>query len=242
VHWARNYLRNAHLIDGSERDVWRLTEDGRLRHLTVQEGLQLFKEVHERFQRKDSHEKSEEPLPVSEEDNLPQLPSDPIYWFGGAVWEGTEDQLTRFLAEGIWQNGYTGDEFYQLVGTMRPGEKIAVKSSFVRKHGLPFDAGGRSVSAMRIKATGTIVENMGDGQTLRVAWNPIAEVRDWYFYTYRPALVGAEPNNDKAHRLIDFAFGGKVQEYEWWLSHLISLRNMDALLFRVRSLMLTTRT
>jgi restriction endonuclease Mrr len=58
VHWARNYLRNAHLIDGSERDVWRLTEDGRLRHLTVQEGLQLFKEVHERFQRKDSHEKS----------------------------------------------------------------------------------------------------------------------------------------------------------------------------------------
>jgi 5-methylcytosine-specific restriction enzyme B len=101
---------------------------------------------------------------------------------------------------------------------MRPGEKIAVKSSFVRKHGLPFDAGGRSVSAMRIKATGTIVENMGDGQTVRVAWNPIAEVRDWYFYTYRTALVGAEPNNDKAHRLIDFAFGGKVQEYEWWLS------------------------
>jgi len=219
VHWASNYLRNARLIDGSERGVWRLTEEGRSRHLTPQESLRLFKEVHEGFQRKDSHEGTEDSLPVSEQDDLPQLPPDPIYWFGGAVWGEPKDQLPRFLAEEVWQNGYTEDnEFSELVQKMRPGERIAIKATFVRKHRLPFDARGRKVSTMRIKATGTILENLGDGRTVRVAWNPVAEPRDWYFYTYRTTLVGADPEDDKARRLIDFAFGEKSQDYEWWLA------------------------
>jgi hypothetical protein len=67
-----------------------------------QESLQLFKEVHERVQRKDSCEQAEHPLPVSEEDELPQLPPNPIYWFGGVVWGEAEDQLPRFLADGVW--------------------------------------------------------------------------------------------------------------------------------------------
>jgi 5-methylcytosine-specific restriction protein B len=219
VHWASNYLRNAGLIDGSEHGVWRLTEDGRSRHLTPQESLRLFKEVHEGFQRKDSHERTEGTLPVSEQDDLPQLPRNPIYWFGGAVWGEPKDQLPRFLAEEVWQNGYTEDnEFSELVQKMRPGERIAIKATFVRKHRLPFDARGRKVSTMRIKATGTILENLGDGRTVRVAWDPITEPRDWYFYTYRTTLVGADPDDDKARRLIDFAFGEKSQDYEWWLA------------------------
>ena len=43
---------------------------------------------------------------------------------------------------------------------MRPGERIAVKSSYTRKHGLPFDNRGQTVSVMAIKAVGTITENM----------------------------------------------------------------------------------
>ena len=27
-------------------------------------------------------------------------------WFVGASYGGTDDQLPRFLAEGIWENGY----------------------------------------------------------------------------------------------------------------------------------------
>ena len=28
------------------------------------------------------------------------------YWFVGASYGGTEDQTSRFLSEGIWENGY----------------------------------------------------------------------------------------------------------------------------------------
>ena len=27
-------------------------------------------------------------------------------WFVGATFDGTDDQLPRFLADGIWENGY----------------------------------------------------------------------------------------------------------------------------------------
>ena len=93
------------------------------------------------------------------------------YWFAGALWDKTDDQLPRFLAEGIWENGYE-DQFSELVRRMKPGDRIAIKASFVQTRGLPFDVGGKPVSVMRIKATGTILENLNDGKRVRVAWDP----------------------------------------------------------------------
>ena len=84
-------------------------------------------------------------------------------WFVGASYGGTDDQLPRFLAEGIWENGYD-DKLLDVVRSMRPGERIAIKSSYTRKHGLPFDGRGRAVSVMGIKAVGTITENLNDGK------------------------------------------------------------------------------
>jgi 5-methylcytosine-specific restriction protein B len=82
------------------------------------------------------------------------------YWFVGAAYSGgTEDQMPRFLAEGIWENGYN-DRHLDLVRSMQPGDRIAIKSSFTRKRDLPFDGRGNSVSVMAIKATGTITENL----------------------------------------------------------------------------------
>ena len=57
-------------------------------------------------------------------------------WFVGASYGGTDDQLPRFLSEGIWENGYE-DKHLDVVRSMRPGDRIAVKSSYTRKHGLP---------------------------------------------------------------------------------------------------------
>jgi 5-methylcytosine-specific restriction enzyme B len=45
-----------------------------------------------------------------------------------------------------------------LVRRIRPGDQFAVKASFVKKR-VPFDVGGKSVSVMRIKATGTVLDN-----------------------------------------------------------------------------------
>jgi 5-methylcytosine-specific restriction enzyme B len=56
-------------------------------------------------------------------------------WFVGAAYGGTDDQLPRFLSEGIWENGYD-DKLLDMVRSMRPGERIAIKSSYTRKHGL----------------------------------------------------------------------------------------------------------
>ena len=45
---------------------------------------------------------------------------------------------------------------------MQPGQRIAIKSTYTRKKGLPFDNQGRVVSVMAIKATGTITANPGN--------------------------------------------------------------------------------
>ena len=69
------------------------------------------------------------------------------FWFVGASWGGTEDQTMRFLEEGIWENGYD-DRYLDEVRSMRPGERIAIKSTYTRKRDLPFDNRGESVSVL----------------------------------------------------------------------------------------------
>lgn len=72
-----------------------------------------------------------------------------VSWFVGAFYSGTDDQTQRFLAEGVWENGYR-DRYHDLVRSMRPGDRIAIKSSYVRKNNLPFDSRGLPVSVMAV--------------------------------------------------------------------------------------------
>ncbi len=50
---------------------------------------------------------------------------------------------------------------------MRPGDRIAIKAAYTRKHNLPFDNRGEFVSVVGIKAVGTITKNLEDGQVVR---------------------------------------------------------------------------
>lgn len=134
-------------------------------------------------------------------------------WFVGASFMRTEDQLPRFLAEGIWENGYE-DKHLDVVRAMRPGDRIAVKSSYTRKHGLPFDNRGHTVSVMAIKAIGTITENLNDGRHVRVAWTKLDPAREWYFYTHRGTVWRLLPGEWAADGLIAFAFDGKPQDID----------------------------
>ena len=68
-------------------------------------------------------------------------------WFVGASYDRTNDQTPRFLADGIWENGYD-DRYLDQVKSMRPGQRIAIKSTYTQKHNLPFDAKGQPVSVM----------------------------------------------------------------------------------------------
>lgn len=138
-------------------------------------------------------------------------------WFVGATWGDGGDQTERFLREGIWENGYT-DKLLDLVRQVEPGDRIAIKASFTRKNGLPFDVGGRFVSAMRIKQVGTVVRNHGDGRTLDVEWQGAGPGDDWYHYTLLETIHRVEADKPEHRELIAFAFDGGPQDYERFLS------------------------
>ena len=213
VHWARFYLVKGGLLANARRGFWSLTPKGRDAKLSLEETWDLYVRI------RDANRPGS---PAAEDDSLaPEAVGDReeegrSYWFVGAVWNGNDDQLPRFLEQGIWENGYE-DKFLDLVRRIRPGDKIAIKASFIKKR-VPFEVDGKAVSVMRIKATGTVLNISGDGRTVRVAWDPQTEPRDWYFYIYRTTIVEADPEAEDGRRLIDFTFRGVPQDYAWFLA------------------------
>lgn len=146
-----------------------------------------------------------------------QLSPENSYWMVGAFWYDNEpaDQTQHFLDEGIWQNGYK-DRYLDEVRSMRVGDKIAIKATSTQRHELPFDSRGETVSRLTIKAIGTVVANRGDGRTVEVEWDPSFKPKEWYFYTYRNTVWQLRRDVSYAKRLIEFAFGNKPQDYEWF--------------------------
>lgn len=212
VHWARFYLAKANLISAPKRGLWGLTPEGVDTHLGPDDTWALYVRVRDASHLGPAMDEEKVPAPQST-DGEDEAES---YWFVGALWNGADDQTPRFTSQGIWENGYD-DQFSDLVLQMKVGDRIAIKASFVQKRGLPFDVGGKSVSVMRIKATGTVRENENNGKTVKVGWDAPFPARDWYFFTYRTTVVKADPDREDAQRLIDFAFRGAVQDYAWFL-------------------------
>ena len=136
-----------------------------------------------------------------------------VTWFVGSSYGGTDDQSPRFLSEGIWENGHD-HKHLDLVKSMRPGERIALKSSYTRKNSLPFDNRGTAVSVIGIKAIGEITENLNDGKKVKVDWIKFDSVRKWYFYTHRSTIWRVEPGKWTNDALIAFAFEGAPQDFD----------------------------
>lgn len=138
---------------------------------------------------------------------------DPV-WFVGASYGRKEDQTQRFLREGIWEvRNPTPHESAQ-VRSMRQGDRIAIKASYVRKHELPFDNRGHPVSVFAIKAVGTVLKNPQDGERVLVEWRTDSSLREWYFYSYRPTIWRVVPDDWKNENLIAFAFDGARQDID----------------------------
>lgn len=209
VAWARFYLNKAGVLYAPKRGEWALTQLGSTIEMTEDKAVRIFKDTHTMFREDEDAENAPETT---------QNPDAVNYWFVGASW-GSDDQLDRFISEGIWQNGYD-DKFRDLVRQMKVGDRIAVKSTFTQKHNVPFENRGRTVSAMRIKAIGTITATREDEQTVEVNWQPVEPARDWYFYTYRTTVSRARyEDDDLARKLISFTFDGQQQDYSYFLSH-----------------------
>ena len=150
-------------------------------------------------------------------------------WFVGASYKTGGDQTERFVREGIWEmqrpdgGEYTpaGKRYTQRAKAMRPGDRIAIKSTYTRKKGVGFNNRGKDVSVMAIKAVGEITENPGDGHTVKVNWTRLDSPHEWYFYTNRDTVwevnqgMGTFPW--AADALIDFTFENKPQDYKPFL-------------------------
>lgn len=133
-----------------------------------------------------------------------------VYWFVGA------DQSKRLIREGIWEQRNPPDRDIALVKSMACGDRIAIKAAFVRKkEGIPFDNRGHAVSVMKIKATGRVKSNPGDGLMVEVEWDPRDETeapREWFFYTFRGFVWRVQRNDWYSEGLIDFVFNGVPQD------------------------------
>ncbi len=134
------------------------------------------------------------------------------YWFVGSTYND-KDHTERFIKEGIWEFNPEAKP-NDLIKSIKAGERIAIKSSYIRKNGLPFDNRGHAVSVMAIKAIGTVVENLGDGKSLRVDWEKDSTLREWYFFTNRNTVWKVIPETALRVGLIDFAFHRKEQDID----------------------------
>ena len=148
----------------------------------------------------------------------------PCWFVGASFGEGTEDQTARFIREGIWEHGgEKADQFLDQVKSIEPGDRIAIKATYLRRKGLPFDNQGKLTSTMAIKAIGVVTRNPGDGRSLRVDWEPEDPPREWYFYTFIPRVWQLSRDTANlpwaASALIDFAFERAEQDYDLFLRY-----------------------
>lgn len=137
----------------------------------------------------------------------------PTWFVGAAFGGGTKDQTDRFIREGVWEHRFK-DRYLEAVKSIQVDDRIAIKSTYVRKHDLPFDNRGHSVSVMAIKAVGVVKDNPNDGRRLTVDWERVKPHREWYFYTYMPTVWRVIPHNYASKSLINFAFEAQDQDID----------------------------
>ena len=137
----------------------------------------------------------------------------PAWFVGAAFGGGTDDKADRFIREGVWEHGFP-DRWIEEVKSIGVGDRIAIKSTYTKKYGLPFDNRGHPVSVMAIKAVGVVTGNPGDGRRLTVDWTPVKPHREWYFYTYLPTVWRVLPRDYASKSLIDFAFEEQDQDID----------------------------
>ena len=139
-------------------------------------------------------------------------------WYVGATGNNDDGVYTDFsdiyISEGRWENRYAL-KYTEVVKTMKVGDKIVIKSSYTKKHNLPFDNHGRVIGVMAIKAIGTITKNHNDGKNIDVNWERVEPAKEWYgdgvLRTTVHYVDGSDNYIKKA--LLAFTFQNVAQDY-----------------------------
>jgi len=146
VGWARFYLAKADLIDTEKRGVWVLTEQGRRANLSHDDAYQLFRVIHDGFQRDDGHpgettapQKSVDEADASAPDekayiNQDEVQEDLVRILRGITDKGFEELCARLLRhigfENLKVTGQTGDHGIDGEGHLLLNRFVRIKVMF----------------------------------------------------------------------------------------------------------------
>ncbi len=103
----------------------------------------------------------------SENSSAKEPKSQTSFFLAGHIWGENDDQMNRFLANGIWENGHK-EKDGEIVNSARLGDVIFLKSTFAKN----------SISYLRIKAVGQIEKNKLNGRELAVKWDQLKNFID----------------------------------------------------------------
>ncbi|MDC6361646.1 MULTISPECIES: KAP family P-loop NTPase fold protein [Flavobacteriaceae] len=93
-------------------------------------------------------------------DPLKNLLPDINYYLGGHLWGADNDQMDRFVSNGIWENGHDSKDI-EIVNSAKIGDIVLLKSTFQQ--------GGTSY--LRLKGIGFVLKNHADGHNLEMNWH-----------------------------------------------------------------------
>lgn len=139
-------------------------------------------------------------------------------WYVGTTRNDAQGQWHDFsdeyIEQGVWENGWD-DKFLDIVNSIKIGDRIAIKSTFIQKYNLPFNNNGKKVGAMRIKAIGVVTGNSGDGKHIQVNWTRLDPAKTWYGPgTLRETIHSVSANDGYMKKqLLDFTFADEEQDY-----------------------------
>ncbi|MFM2273691.1 MAG: hypothetical protein RL702_2756, partial [Pseudomonadota bacterium] len=141
-------------------------------------------------------------------------------WLVAARW-GEHDKFARYIESCEWSLPDGADAANERrIREMAPGDCIVLRDYLSNPQDLPFKAPGRAITAMRIRAIGTITERREDGLSVAVDWTELDTPRTWYFYTHPQAVWRLKnPGEDAyADRLRQFILTGEAQDLDWFLN------------------------
>lgn len=133
------------------------------------------------------------------------------YWF----LEANNNQSDIFIHNNEWIYAGNNKKDIEQIHLIAAGDQVAIKSVSPQISDLPFDNQGYPVPVTQIKAIGTVIENPGDGKSLKVSWQRSTPEKKWYFYTSLKTIWPVNKDtNWQSEQLINFTFDDQPQDID----------------------------
>ena len=133
------------------------------------------------------------------------------YWF----LEANNNRSDIFIRNNEWTYAGNNKKDIEQIHLIAAGDQVAMKSVSPQISDLPFENKGYPVPVTQIKAIGTVIENPGDGKSLKVSWQRSTPEKKWYFYTSLKTIWPVNKDtNWQSEQLINFTFDDQPQDID----------------------------